>query len=54
MAGARPATAASFGIGLRNVGERLQRRFPGASALDYGATGGGRFRVALTMPLRLA
>lgn len=46
--------AASFGIGLRNVGERLARRFPGASGYHYGRTGDGRFRVTLTMPIRTA
>ena len=55
MAGAgRVAASARLGIGLRNVGARLDRRFPGDSALAYGAAGGGRFRVALTMPLRSA
>jgi LytS/YehU family sensor histidine kinase len=45
---------ASFGIGLRNVGERLSRRFPDASGFHYGRTSDGRFRVTLTMPIRTA
>jgi two-component system LytT family sensor kinase len=53
MAGADlPPGVESFGIGLRNVGERLSRRFPGTSGLDYGPTDEGRFRVTLTMPVR--
>ena len=55
MAGTgRVAASARLGIGLRNVSARLDRRFPGDSALAYGAADGGRFRVALTMPLRSA
>ena len=55
MAGADPLPGmTSFGIGLQNVGERLSRRFPGTSGLEYGQTDDGRFRVVLTMPLRAA
>ncbi|MCQ4629401.1 histidine kinase [Shinella sp. CPCC 100929] len=55
MAGGDPLPGSeSFGIGLKNVGERLSRRFPGVSGLDYGRTDDGRFRVTLTMPFRTA
>jgi two-component system LytT family sensor kinase len=55
MAGGDPLPGGtSFGIGLNNVGERLSRRFPGTSSLDYGRTDDGRFRVTLTMPFRTA
>ena len=55
MADADPSPGpASLGIGLKNVGERLSRRFPGASAMEHGRTDDGRFRVTLTMPIRIA
>ncbi len=46
----RPGT----GIGLKNVADRVQARFPDVGACVSGLVTPGRFRAAITMPLRLA
>ncbi|WP_429809467.1 sensor histidine kinase [Ensifer sp. B1-9] len=42
------------GIGLKNVADRVQARFPGVGACVSGFVTPRRFRAAITMPLRLA
>ncbi|MEK1944149.1 sensor histidine kinase [Ensifer canadensis] len=42
------------GIGLKNVADRVQARFPGVGACVSGLVTPKRFRAAITMPLRLA
>ncbi|MBK5570964.1 histidine kinase [Ensifer sp. SSB1] len=44
----------STGIGLKNVADRVQARFPGVGACVSGLVTPRRFRAAITMPLRLA
>lgn len=48
--GARPGA----GIGLRNVRERIETRFPGLASFEAGAVAPRRFRVAITLPLQYA
>lgn len=42
------------GIGLKNVADRVEARFPGVGACVSGLVTPRRFRAAITMPLRLA
>jgi LytS/YehU family sensor histidine kinase len=42
------------GIGLKNVADRIEARFPGVGACVSGVVAPRRFRAAITMPLRLA
>ena len=48
----RRTEAAGFGIGLRNVDERIRMRFGEAGALRIDTTQAMRFRVELTLPWR--
>ncbi|HEV7308109.1 sensor histidine kinase [Ensifer sp.] len=50
---ARPRSTGT-GIGLKNVTDRVQARFPGVGACVSGLVSPARFRAAITMPLRLA
>ena len=43
--------AAGHGVGLRNVCDRLEARFPGAAKCVHGPRPGGGFRVELTLPM---
>jgi two-component system sensor histidine kinase AlgZ len=51
--GARPA-ASGGGIGLANVENRLRHLYGDAQRVDAGWGDDGRFRVSLTLPLRVA
>lgn len=46
--------APGTGIGLKNVADRVQARFPGVGACMAGLVTPRRFRAAITMPLRIA
>lgn len=50
--GRRPISGT--GIGLKNVADRVEARFPGVGACVSGLVTPKRFRAAITMPLRLA
>ena len=46
-------TGRTEAVGLRNVGDRLSRLYPGAYDLHAGLRDDGRYHVALALPLRL-
>lgn len=51
---AGPARPAGTGLGLKNVAERLRARFQKDGILRSGEVGGGRYRVSVELPWRLA
>lgn len=46
-------TEGNTGIGLQNTHSRLEKLYPGAYSLDYGAVGVGGFSVAIQIPFQL-
>jgi two-component system, LytTR family, sensor histidine kinase AlgZ len=48
----RDAESRSGAVGLRNIGERLAKLYPGAHAMHAGVQANGCYRVVLQLPLR--